>query len=622
MDQTIGDGHRLSKAYAIEEPQGEALVTGPPQNHIITADRLRIVRWKPPRDRLRLMTLTSAFETPHPNPQLPNAMKHRSAVTTRMQPVLLAAFVCCAVIPLTVHAAPTKARAETYRPNIVWLVAEDIGPHLAAYGDRTVQTPHIDRLAAEGVTYTNAFAVVGVCAPSRASIITGKYPTRIGAQNMRTNAKYVPGVTPYEATPPPQVKCFTEYLRAAGYYATNNPKEDYQFNRPITAWDESGSKAHWRNRPASTTPFFAVFNYMESHESQVWAQADEPLTLDPKKVKLPPYYPDTPAVRTDVARYYDNLVHLDLKVGQQLAELEEAGLLEETVVIFYGDHGAGLPRGKREVYDSGLQVPLIIRWPDKRGAGSKTDQLVTLMDLGPSMLSLAGAKVPEWMDGKAFLGPQKAKPRELFFATRDRMDGAYDLVRAARDKRWKYIRYFQPQKPMHQDIEFRRNQKGMVDIYKQRELGKLNETQALWFRAEKPPEELFDTQADPHEVRNLAKDPQHRQHLLRLRNAVDEFIMEEPDWGFLPEPEMISMFWPGGKQPETAKPVFERYHGFLRISSPTDGASIAYQAADAIGGPHWKLYSEALKLPAGTKVRAVAIRIGFKQSEAVDGHAP
>ncbi|MDX2019797.1 MAG: sulfatase [Deltaproteobacteria bacterium] len=523
---------------------------------------------------------------------------------------------------MTAHAAPPTVRDEPYRPNIVWLVAEDIGPHFAAYGDRTVKTPHIDRLAAEGVTYTNAFAVVGVCAPSRASIITGKYPTRIGAQNMRTNAKGLVGVIPYETTPPPQVKCFTEYLRAAGYYTSNNPKEDYQFNRPITAWDESSSKAHWRNRPAKTTPFFAVFNYMETHESQVWAQADEPLTIDPKTVKLPPYYPDTPAVRTDVSRYYDNLAHLDIRIGEQLAELEQAGLLDETVVIFYGDHGAGLPRGKREVYDSGLQVPLIIRWPNKRGAGTKSDQLVTLMDLGPSMISLAGAKVPEWMDGQAFLGPQKAKPRDVFFATRDRMDEAYDLVRAARDKRWKYIRYFQPQKPMHQDIAFRRNQKGMLDIYAQLKNGKLNETQMLWFRPNKPAEELFDTKTDPHEVRNVAQDPRYRQELLRLRNAVDEFVMAEPDLGFLPEPEMVNMFWPGGKQPVTDKPVMERYHGYLRIASPTDGASVAYQAGGGIGGSHWSLYSEPLKLAAGTKVRAVAIRIGYKQSEATDGQAP
>lgn len=524
--------------------------------------------------------------------------------------------------PRAFAAPPRKGGTEPYRPNVVWLVAEDIGPHLAAYGDRTVKTPHLDRLAAEGVTYTKAFAVVGVCAPSRAAIITGKYPTRIGAMNMRTNAKGLTHVKPYEAVPAPEVKCFTEFLRAAGYYTTNNPKEDYQFARPLTAWDESSTKAHWRNRPTPETPFFAVFNYMETHESQVWAQADEPMAVDPKKVKLPPYYPDTPAVRQDVARYYDNLAHLDIKVGEQLAELEKAGLLDKSVVIFYGDHGAGLPRAKREVYDSGLQVPLIIRWPDKRGAGTQSDELVTLMDLGPSMLSLAGAPVPSWMDGRPFLGPQKAKPRDVFFATRDRMDEAYDLVRAARDKRWKYIRYFQPEKPMHQTIAFRRNQKGMLDLYDLRDRGKLNDVQSLWFRTRKPAEELFDTASDPHEVRDLAQDPRYRKELLRLRNAVDEFVMEETDWGFVPEPEMVETFWPGGKQPATAAPAFERYHGYLRISSPTPGASIAYQAADGIGSSAWQLYHEPLKLPKGTKVRAVAIRIGYAQSAAMDSEMP
>ncbi len=506
------------------------------------------------------------------------------------------------------------------RPNIVWLVAEDLGPRLSAYGDRTVNTPNLDRLAAEGVTYTRAFSVVGVCAPSRASIITGKYPTRIGAQNMRTSQ--VGLVTPpYEAVPPPDVKVFTEALRAAGYYTTNNAKEDYQFKRPLTAWDESGKQAHWKNRPAGR-PFFAVFNFEQTHESQVWAQADEPLHVDPRKVPLPPYYPDTPTVRKDLARHYDNLFHLDLLLGEKLKELLDAKLLDETIVFFYADHGDGLIRAKREVYDSGLHVPLIVRFPGAQNAGTRNDELVTLMDLGPTVMSLAGAKVPAWMDGQAFLGPQKATPREHFLAFRDRMDTEFDLSRAIRDRRWKYIRHFQPQRPMLQNVAFRKSQPMVRELYALHAAGKLNAVQDAMFQPSKPAEELYDTAADPHEIHNLAAVPAQRQELQRLRGVLAEELAVQTDWGFLPEPDMVRRFWPDLKQPVTAKPVFERYQGLLRLHSPTDGASVAYQTGAAIGGEHWEFYARPLALPKGTRVRAAAIRIGYAQSEAVLGEMP
>ena len=248
-------------------------------------------------------------------------------------------------------------------PNILWLSVEDISPNLGCYGDKHAQTPRLDALAKQGVLYKNAFVCAPVCAPCRSSIITGVYPTTLGTHNMRCHIKL-----------PPEIKCFTEYLRKAGYYCTNNAKTDYQFTPPKTAWDVSSGKAHWKNRPKKDQPFFAVFNYTGTHESAVrgdakYRQTEKRLAPnerhDPAALVLPPYYPDTPAVRKDWARYYNCITAMDTWVADRLAELDEAGLADDTIVIFWSDHGVGLPRAKRWLYDSGIHVPLIIRIPEK-----------------------------------------------------------------------------------------------------------------------------------------------------------------------------------------------------------------------------------------------------------------
>jgi N-sulfoglucosamine sulfohydrolase len=244
------------------------------------------------------------------------------------------------------------------------------------------------------------------------------------------------------------------------------------------------------------------------------------------------------------------------------------------------------------------------------------------MDLGPTVISIAGAKVPEWMDGQAFLGPQKAKPRDHFMAIRDRMDSEYDLTRAIRDTRWKYIRHFQPQRPMLQSVAFRKQQAMVREMYALHAAGKLNSVQAAIFAPTKSTEELYDTVADPFEIHSLAKDPGKRAELVRLRGLLAEDLAAALDWGFIPEPEMVARFWPGFKQPGTALPVFERYQGMLQLRSSTEGASIAYQAGAAIGGAHWELYHRPLRLEKGTRVRAVAVRIGYASSDPVDGIVP
>ncbi|MFH1574437.1 MAG: sulfatase, partial [Acidobacteriota bacterium] len=341
------------------------------------------------------------------------------------------------------------------RPNILWISAEDISPDLGCYGDDYAHTPNIDRLAAQGVRYTNAFSSAPVCAPSRSAIITGMYPTSIGSLHMRS-----------KAVPPAGVKAFTEYLRAAGYYCTNNAKTDYNFeappaNRPPdTVWDETSTRAHWRDRPDRNQPFFAVINFTVTHESQI--RTDDELFAkntaklraeqrhDPARAEIPPYYPDTPVVRKDWARYYDLITALDYRVAEVLQQLEEDGLADNTIVFFWGDHGRGLPRAKRWVYDSGIKVPLLVRWPRHIAPGTVIEDPVSLIDLGPTVLSLAGVTIPEHMQAQSFLGAQKKPARQYVYAHRDRMDEAYDMMRAVRDQRYKYIRNFFPGRPYAQ----------------------------------------------------------------------------------------------------------------------------------------------------------------------------
>ena len=342
-----------------------------------------------------------------------------------------------------VFAKPPAWAQGAKRPNILWISCEDTSPDLGCYGDEYATTPNLDRFATEGARYTRCFSISGVCAPSRSSIITGMYQTTIGTMHMRTRA-----------VPSPEVKCFTEYLRAAGYYCTNNSKTDYQFEPPFTAWDESSTKAHWRNR-AKDQPFFAVMNLTVSHESSIRMpesrrrrggdRVPPEMRHDPGKAKVPPYYPDTPVTRRDWATYYDTVTAMDMQVADILKELEDDGLADDTIVFFWGDHGRGLPRAKRWIYDSGIHVPLIVRWPGRIEPGSVVEDLVSFVDFGPPVLSLAAVDVPSHMQGQPFLGDQKAAPREYIYASRDRMDEAYDLIRAVRDKRYKYIRNYMPE---------------------------------------------------------------------------------------------------------------------------------------------------------------------------------
>jgi N-sulfoglucosamine sulfohydrolase len=520
------------------------------------------------------------------------------------------------------------------RPNILWITCEDTSPDLGCYGDAQARTPNLDRLAGQGARFTNAFSVAGVCAPSRSGLITCMYPTTIGTQHMRC-----------KGVPPSYVKCFPEYLRAAGYYCTNNFKTDYQFDPPITAWDEVSQRAHWRGR-AKDQPFFAVFNFITTHESQIRATAEQFAKNtkglrpedrhDPAKAVLPPYYPDTPVVRNDWARYYDLVTAMDLQVAAVLKQLEEDGLAENTIVFFYGDHGRGLPRGKRWIYDSGIKVPLIIRWPGKIEPGSVNDQLVSFIDFGPTVLSLAGVQVPKTVQGRPFLGSQATTPREYIFAARDRMDERYDIIRCVRDKRFKYIRNYEPEKPYAQHISYMDEMPTMQEWRRLNATGELKGPQTLFFQPTKPVEELYDITKDPHEINNLAGSSEHEETLRRLRKVNDEWRAETQDLGLIPEAEWNERIRPGGKWSVTAKPDVKYRPGKLEdqvnitLTCKTEGSSIAYAVdlpakssgtIDSSKPLRWKLYTQPFELKEGQAFLVQACRIGFKDSSVLEATA-
>ena len=514
------------------------------------------------------------------------------------------------------------------RPNILWIVAEDLSPIIPPFGDSTVATPNLSRLAAEGIRYTHVFSPSGVCAPSRAAIAMGMYQNHIGAHHMRTggNPQYLPPeVVPYEAVPPAEAKMHSQYFREAGYYATNNAKEDYQFRKPVTAWDESSREAHWRNR-APGQPFFAIFNLGITHESQVWARANDSLWVDENlPVPVPPYLPDNEVGQRDVRQVYSNIKQMDKQVGDILAQLEEDGLMDETIIFWYSDHGGPLPRQKRLLYDSGMRVPLIVRFPDKWRAGEIDDQLVSFIDFKPTILSLAGIEPPDYVDGRAFLGDHITKPvRTYVHGAGDRFDGKYDMIRAVRDKRFKYLRNYRPEQGYYLPVAYREQMAIMQELLRMRDAGELNEYQAQWFRPKKDPEELFDTEADPYELHNIAGDPAHAEKLAELSAEMDRWMEEIDDRGLLPEAEFVETIWPGMVQPETAPPVSQVREGAVALSSETAGANIGFQilTEDTDLGEVWRVYTEPVSLQDGERIIAVAHRIGYKPSETVEVEAP
>jgi N-sulfoglucosamine sulfohydrolase len=418
-------------------------------------------------------------------------------------------------------------------PNVLWIVSEDNSPLVGAYGDRVARTPNIDRLAAEGVRFDNAFAASPVCAPSRFGIFLGIHPAAgAGAQDMRHLR---------QSRLPAGIEGFPAYLRRAGYHTTNNAKTDYNFEdegRTARAWNASSGSAHFRDRPAGAL-FFAVFNIGLSHEGTLHRALGAPKT-SPKDILLPAHHPDTPELRSDWAHYYDAVARMDTRVGEILDELRAAGLESDTIVFYYGDHGGVLPRSKRFLYDSGLRVPLVIRFPPRwchlapAPPGGRTDRLVSLVDLGPTVLRIARVPIPGHMQGRPFLGDGAVKRRAVLVARR-RMDEQMDLARGVVDKRYLYIRSFYPYRPVVSHIGYAWQARGYQTIGRLFGEGKLPPVQARWFEPRQSGEELYDLVRDPANVHNLAGDPRHATVLARLRQELARSMAEVGDTAFSPE---------------------------------------------------------------------------------------
>ena len=429
-----------------------------------------------------------------------------------------------------------QAQAAKKLPNILWITSEDNGPHLGCYGDAYATTPNLDRLSKKGLRYTKAISTAPVCAPARTTIISGIYPPATGSEHMRSMTHL-----------PKKFKMYPAYLRELGYYCTNNSKEDYNLREDGKVWDESSRNAHWKNRPEGK-PFFSIFNLTISHESQIRNRISPSNKIhDPNEARIPAYHPDTPEVRKDWAQYYDRITMMDKLVGNTLKEIKDAGLAEDTIIFYYGDHGSGMPRNKRWPYFSGLNVPFIVHVPEKYKhlaptdykAGGTSDRLIGFIDLAPTVLSIANIKPPSHLQGHAFMGKHIDKSPEYSYGFRGRMDERYDMVRTVFDGRYIYIRNYMPHKIYGQFISYMFKTPTTRIWHEMHKSGKLNDAQSKFWQT-KPAEELYDLNNDRDEIINLAKSKEHEDIIKSLRRAHVKWVRDVRDIGFLPEAEVHS----------------------------------------------------------------------------------
>ena len=416
---------------------------------------------------------------------------------------------------------------------------------------------------------------------------------------------------------PAGMKMFPQSLREAGYYCTNNLKEDYNLTKPGKVWDESSNKAHWRKRPAGQ-PFFAVFNFTTTHESEVRKRPHQ-FVHDPAKVHVPGYHPDLPEVRQAWAQYHDQMTIMDGQVGQKLAELKADGLDEETIVVYFGDHGPGLPRCKRSPCNSGLQVPLLMHIPEKfrslapegYAAGGAMDRLVSFVDLAPTMLSMAGIEPPQTMQGRAFAGQHVAPPRESLFGYRSRMDERLDLTRSIRNERFVYVRNFMPHKTAGQYQAYMYETPMMQAWRKAYDAGTLAPEHARFFEPDAP-EELYDLTTDPAEVHNLASEPQHADVLRKMRLGLHILQLEIGDVDLLPEAEMHRRF--AGSSP------YELGHDPSRLR--IDHVLAVAELASDVNDRSWNQFPQLLShREPGVRYWA-AMGLMLRGREAVIGNVP
>lgn len=455
------------------------------------------------------------------------------------------------------HMVSAPAPDAPSTPNILWVIAEDMGPELGCYGYQGVSTPNLDRIAGEGVIYSRAFTTAPVCSPSRSGFMTGMYQTSIGAHNHRSHRD-----DGYRL--PDGVRVITDILHDGGYYTgnlvdlTGDPEERFYRGTGKTDWNfsyQEGKKPFDTDKWAdlkNNQPFYAQVNFPESHRGDSWDDAHTNIDTraDPEKVRIPPYYPDHQVTRKVWAQYLNAIMAFDKKVGFILGKLEEEHLLENTVVVVFGDNGRAMVRAKQWPYESGLHVPLLIRWPknipypEGFNPGTTDSRLISIIDVSATSLSIAGITPPALMQGRVFLGKDASPPREYVFGGRDRGDETVDRIRTVRDKRFRYIRNYYPERPF---LQLNRYKEWTYPILRlMRDLhgrNELNEIQAYLFNPARPSEELYDLQEDPYEIHNLAAEEGYQGTRKRLAAALDTWIMETNDQGRYPESREIIESW-------------------------------------------------------------------------------
>ncbi len=440
------------------------------------------------------------------------------------------------------------------RPNILWLIAEDCGPDLGCYGNRLVRTPNLDRLASEGILYTRAYTSSPVCSPSRSCFNTGMYQTTLGAHHHRS---YQSGVYKFpmgDLYLPEGVNVLSDWMRGGGYFTCNarkfptgavsgTGKTDWNFTYKSQQLKVDSKKPfdsdNWADLK-SHQPFYAQVNFHETHTPR--RRSKRP--IDPAAIVLPPYIPDQPVFRKVVSDYFGDIQNLDDRVGEVLKQLDEDGLAQNTIVFFLGDNGVELLRGKSTNYEGGYHVPLIVRFPDRRDAGSVNDELVSMIDLAPTTLGLAGIDIPRKMQGQLFLG-RRSKTREYVIGARDRIEMTLDRSRSVITKRYHYMRTWVPERPHLKIWSPRIDPRSkwyspsfsvLTQLYRE---GKLTPAQAILVAPQRPPEELYDLQNDPHELTNLADSPAHKAVLAEMRSKLETWIRETKDLGEIPEDPTI-----------------------------------------------------------------------------------
>lgn len=452
-----------------------------------------------------------------------NELKDKSSMNLFLSNVIRFGILTCLVA-----AAATCAGAND-RPNVVWITSEDNSCYLGCYGDPQAVTPNLDRLASQGNRYRNAFANSPVCSAARSTLITGMHASSLGIHNHRSRVRI-----------PDPFLLYPEVLRAAGYYCTNNSKEDYNIQGRNRIWDESSRKAHYRNR-AEGQPFFAIFNFTTSHESQVAPKADKTeFRIEPEQFILPPYHPDTMPIRRDWSNYYDQMTMMDQQVGKVLNELDQAGVAENTIVFYFSDHGGALPGGKRSIHDVGTRVPMIVRFPERwkhlspAPAGDWVENPVSFVDLPATLLSLCKVDIPSHYEGVPFLGDSVVDVPSHVYLSRGRMDERYDTVRAIRTATHRYVKNYSPHRPMGQHYTYAFSvQPSMRSWFEEYKEGRCNEVQSRYWQP-KPHEELYDIESDPYELNNLAED-NHGVKIVELRNLLRANAVLRRDVGFIPE---------------------------------------------------------------------------------------